>query len=74
MIKSEKLKGKLSKDAYIAALEAEIVMSNTVIDNISKLGEFSFAANVAAAAVYMRTVMLIIQKDVQANKNSEEHF
>jgi ABC-type uncharacterized transport system YnjBCD substrate-binding protein len=73
MIKSEMLKGKLSKDAYIAVLEAEIAMNNTVIDNISKLGAMSVAANAAAAAVYAHAVGLIIQKDAQA-KNSEEHF
>lgn len=73
MIKSEKLKGKLSKDAYIAALEAEIAMNNTIIDNINKLGAFSFAQYAAAAAVYAHTVGLITQKDAQA-KNSEEHF
>jgi len=73
MIKSEKLKGKLSKDAYIAALEAEIVMNNEVIDNISKLGDVSFAANIAAAVFYTSKVAAIIKKDAQA-KSSEEHF
>lgn len=73
MIKSEILKDKLSKDAYIEALEAEIAMNNAIIDNNNKLGFVSFAANIVAAAVYMHTVRLIIQKDAQA-KNSEEHF
>jgi hypothetical protein len=73
MIKSEMLKGKLSKDAYIAVLEAEIAMNNTVIDNISKLGGVSFAANVAAAVFYTSTVAAIIKKDAQS-KSSEEHF
>lgn len=73
MTKSEKFKGKLSKDAYMAVLEAEIAMNNAVINNIKKLGDVSFAANIAAAAVYISTVAAIIRKDAQ-EKSSEEHF
>jgi hypothetical protein len=73
MIKSENLKGKLSKDAYIAALEAEIAMNNAVIDNINNLGPVSLAANAAAAVFYASTVAAIIKKDAQS-KSSEEHF
>lgn len=75
MIKSKILKAKLSKDAYIEALEAEIAMNNAVIDNIKNLGAFSSVANITEGVIYCAKINGIIKRDInsQAN-NSEEHF